>query len=111
LEVVFRLLGGAAGAVPRPGGAPLGIAVHLEMLLQHPRNWAFSGEMSANSFSAANACWIFPDLCMRSAYSNKISASLGYESLRRVELGQLQGGRLPAGALRGTLLHIAIALL
>jgi len=63
--------GGAAGAVARPGGRRSASPYILRCSSSIPRNWAFSGEMSANSFSAANACWIFPIFCMRSAYSTK----------------------------------------
>ncbi len=36
-----------------------------------PRNFSLSGERSVNSFNAANACWMRPVFCMRSAYSTK----------------------------------------
>ena len=63
--------GGAAGAVPRLDGRRSASPYILRCSSSISRSWVFSGEMSVNSLSAANACWIFPIFCMRSAYSTK----------------------------------------
>src|SRR6266699_1910987 len=63
--------GGAAGAAARLDGRRSASPYIWRCSSSIPRSWLFSGEMSVNSLSAANACWIFPIFCMRSAYSTK----------------------------------------
>src|SRR5207245_5402537 len=60
-------LGAGAGALAteRRSGAPYMRRCSSKV----SRRCAPSGERSASSFNAAKACWIFPALCIRSAYS------------------------------------------
>jgi len=64
-----------------------------------------------NSFSAANACWILPIFCMRPAYSTKFCFASATNPLAAYNFASLRYVVCRPGALRSTLLHIAIALL
>ena len=75
------------------------------------RRFSLSGEISVNSFSAENACSIFPAFCIRSAYCTKFCCASAMKPFAAYSLASLRYVVCRAGALRSTLLHIAIALL
>src|SRR5439155_980297 len=54
------------------------------------RKWSLSGEMSANSFSAANACCSFPAFCIRSAYVTKFCWASAMKPLAAYSLASLR---------------------
>jgi len=67
--------------------------------------------MSANSLSAAKACSIFPAFCIRSAYCTKFCCASAMNPLAAYSFASFRYVACRAGALRSTLLHIAMALL
>ncbi len=94
-------------AIERRSGAPYIFKCSSSIL----RRSSLSGEMSVNSFNAENACWILPAFCIRSAYSTKFCLASAMKPLAAYSFASLRYTVGRPGALRRTLLHIAIALL
>src|SRR5712691_9021178 len=82
----FAFGGAAVGAAGRRSGAPYIRRCSSSV----SRRCAPSAEMSANSFRAAKACWIFPTLCIRSAYSTKFCLASAMKPFEAYSLASLR---------------------
>src|SRR5439155_17246893 len=110
-EVLVRRLGRRGWRSRAAGRAPLGIAVHLEMLLQHPAKLGVLRGDVGELLERGERLLDLPDLLHALRVFDEVLLRFGDEALRRVQFGELQVGVCRPGALRSTLLHIAIALL
>jgi hypothetical protein len=79
----------------------------LEFLAQL---FAFGGDVR-ELLSAAKACWMAPAFCIRSAYSMKFCLASAMKPFAAYSLASFKYVVGRPGALRNTLLHIAMALL
>jgi len=97
----------AADRLPAPGSPPY----ILRWSVRISRRRSLSGEMSVNSFSAENALSILPAFCIRSAYCTKFCWASVMKPFAAYSFASFRYVACLAGALRSTLLHMAMALL